>query len=51
MSRLRGNGRINEASNIDETANSDYTRQPRSKINNAKLNKRKGTCRIAIAKH
>ena len=30
MSRLRGNGRTNETSNIDETANDDHTRQLRS---------------------
>ena len=30
MSRLRGNGRTNETSNIEETANDDHTRQLRS---------------------
>ena len=30
MSRLRGNGKTNETSNIEETANDDHTRQLRS---------------------
>ena len=40
MSRLRGNGKANETSNIEETANDDHTRQLPSTIHMDKVYKR-----------